>query len=74
MTETLAGGNIVKCAHCGGTGMCVRSTIVHPRKNDHTTHLARCQLCGDGLEVSTGERHSPPPVCALCGGKGVVRV
>jgi len=65
---TVSGRQVIECAHCLGTSLCMHSTYVEvhggPRFVDGYG-VSRCSKCGDGVRNS-----SKSPVCAVCGGKG----
>lgn len=59
------------CPHCHGTGLCQGNAI----RTDHAHQWLECDLCGKGIPVVAGddlEDDFHRPVCATCGGKGVI--
>ena len=60
------------CPHCDGTGLCTHGTIT----TDHAHEWLECETCGKGIPAVVGpefEEEGHRPVCATCGGKGVIR-
>lgn len=59
----------VKCPHCFGTGICKHAVSRHTKQG----YWFQCDKCGRGIIAQIDESFSPP-VCSVCGGKGIVRV